>query len=242
MAVAQYFLALLVGLFAQAAAQGRGRVSLVIGRFPQTQQAAFLGGEQKDQTHHDRQGRLVELRGRDARQQRAGSGVTVQAIQRTQELRDGPAHLQAQLVRDGLLGISTFFQQAGQGLGLGQRKEAPPVQQGHEGTQGDALFQPDVRLPGYEGGGLVLTGMHQHELAAIAHQPQRHARGPAEFGHAARRAPGTTASRQGGIQTGRGDAHQQNRAALRSRGRGGIQSVRIIQINGRGRQQQPVRP
>ena len=98
----QNLLAMLVGRFLEPGHESRDGIVLVVEWVAQEQEAPLLGREQKNQPHHDRQGRFIKVGLGDARQQ-FSLLVPVDPVERPDDHLDGLADLIAQAVGDFLL-------------------------------------------------------------------------------------------------------------------------------------------
>ena len=93
----QNLLAMLVTSFLEPGHEGRDGIMLVVERVAQEQEAPLLGREQKNQPHHDRQGRFIKVGLGDARQQ-FSLLVPVDPVERADDHLDGLTDLIAQAV------------------------------------------------------------------------------------------------------------------------------------------------
>ncbi|MCP9985628.1 hypothetical protein LUX01_01835 [Streptomyces sudanensis] len=154
--VLQGGLALLVGAGLQLVAQEARRVGAGVHLVVGGEQAAFLGEEEEDQAHHDRDRAAVDLARADAGGVQAGravlDGAGVGAPYGVDEEFDGLADLDAEGLGDVLAGGEAGLEEPRQRLGFVVREEAAAAQQGGEGAD-DVAFGGLVPADGVEDGG-----------------------------------------------------------------------------------------
>jgi len=170
----QRIFAVAVGTLLDLRAQPGGRERLGVQRGVDRQQLALLGDEQEDEAHHHRPRAAIDFGGLQLGEQ-LPVAFAVLAVEGGDEQLDGVAHLRFELVGDLLLPVGALLKQLSEAVFDGEREEAPGAEQRRERTQGQRLFQPQLRTPGAGAGRLVRARPDQRPSGAVGDQDQRRA-------------------------------------------------------------------